>query len=192
MWFDIVNLIYEQPSDLNSLPYSTEWRPIQPLISLLAGLSAEIDPALGACLGLGGFKNVSMDRLATIIPLLYQPQPYIRRKAASLVVQMMDFKIKGCVELYSPLDETLSDLLFITDPAMPINESIFEELSCKISAGDTSSTNNDLKIFVETMELVGDEIADLGVRCNATERVFGTLNCKWDICIYNFFLILHK
>nr|CDS30860.2 Armadillo type fold [Hymenolepis microstoma] len=176
MWIAFVNLICEQSNDLNSLPYSTDWRPIQPFISLLAGLSAEINPALEAFLGHGGFKNALTNSFASTIPLLYHPQPHIRRKAASLVVKRMDFTIKHCAELYSSLDETLSDLLIITDPAMPINQAIFDELSCKVLAVGISSNHNDRKILIEAMELVGDGVADLGVRCNAAERVFAILN----------------
>ncbi|VDN99763.1 unnamed protein product [Rodentolepis nana] len=185
MWLNFVNLIYEQPNDLNCLPYSTDWRPIQPFISLLAGLSAEINPSLEAFLGHGGFKNALTNSYASTIPLLYHPQPHTRRKAASLIVKTMDFTIKDCAQLYSSLDETLSDLLIITDPAMPISQAIFEELSCKILADGISSNHIDRKILIEAMELVGDGVADLGVRCNAAERVFRILTSSGNFELWN-------
>ncbi|KAM7538255.1 hypothetical protein Aperf_G00000076526 [Anoplocephala perfoliata] len=174
MWLDLVSLLFEPSSDLNSLSFSTEWRPTQPLISLLAGLSSEIKPVLEACLGIGGFKCVRPDHLTTSLSLLYHPQPSIRQNAASAITEIVHFTVRDVAELCTSLDETLCDLLIPTDAAMPVNEPMFEELNCRISV-ESSSASADIGALVEAMELVADEVADLEVRCTAAEQVYGIL-----------------
>lgn len=182
MWCSLVGLIFEAPDGLrDNLPHSKEWLPMQPLSHLLGALAPEDDSIfLEACLITGRFANVDSSScgLAGALPLLYHPLQSIRRKAASIIIKRGYINIPALPSepSSSSQEEIISDLLLIRDSPLPVNQPIFEEVDCKVSALPLET--NDLQSLLEAVELVGDEDADVRVRSNAAERVLKIISSK--------------
>ena len=189
MWLFFVSLLLEAPhelSDLQHLPLCAEWRPLEPLVFLIASLTASdssedkllSNRVLDACLGIGSFKTIHSSPMISTVLLLYVASPTVRMKAAAAIARNLKVAADFAGMLL-PVVETLRDFLIFSGATEPITDGIFEDLLSVLPSMANEGMEERIGCLANALDLLADDVACVNVRCAAGERALAILVCEF-------------